>query len=72
MAKDELTIWRLTWSHATGVYWLGMRICQASDAESWLDIFRKDERGVTFEASRKKPALPDNARQMARHVAMFR
>lgn len=25
-----------------------------------------------FQASRKKPALPENARELARHVAMFR
>ena len=70
--SDQLTIWRLTWSHATGVYWLAMRLCQKDDAESWLSIFRKDESGVTFQASRKKPALPEDARELARHVAMFR
>lgn len=68
----QVTLWRLTWSHAQGVYWLAMRLCDPDNAESWADLFRKDEPGVTYAVARKAPPLPDNARALARHVAMFR
>lgn len=67
----KVTIWRLTWSHATGINWLAMRQCDESLAQEWLEIFRKDESCATYEASRKMPKMPDNALQLARHPATF-
>jgi hypothetical protein len=72
MKHDQTTLWRLTWSHARGVYWLAMRLCDQESAAAWLDVFARDEPGVTFALGRKAPSLPDNARELARHVAMFR
>lgn len=69
--QDRVTIWRLTWSHSVGVYWLGLRACGKEDAEPWLAVFREDEPGATFHAARKRPPLPDSAEKLARHVASF-
>ena len=69
---ERITLWRLTWSHCSGVYWLAMRLCDTDSAAAWLDIFRKDEPGTTFTTSRKKPPLPSNARDLARHPAVYR
>lgn len=72
MENERVTLWRLTWSHALGVRWLAMRLCEPGNAAAWLEVFRKDEPGVTFAIGRKAPPLPDNARDLARHPAMFR
>ena len=70
--ENRVTLWRLTWSHATGVYWLAMRACDPDNAAAWADIFRKgDATGALYVASRKRPKLPDNAQELARHPAAF-
>lgn len=71
-AQNRLTLWRLTWSHCSGVYWLAMRLCDADAAREWLQIFQNDEPGATFHLSARRPQLPDNAREIARHPAVFR
>lgn len=70
-APRPLTLWRLTWSHCTGVHWLAMRLCDADSAARWLAIYEADEPSATFTLARRRPALPDNAPALARHAATF-
>jgi hypothetical protein len=72
MAQRPLVLYRLTWSHCTGVYWLAMRACADDCAEAWLDLFRQDEPIATFCLARKPPAIQPDDRAKARHVASFR
>lgn len=65
----RFTIWRLTWSHARGAYWLAMRQCDDYLAGKWLDVFRQDEPCATYRASVKAPPLGPGDVKHARHVA---
>lgn len=51
--KSELTnIWR--WNARAG-YWALVRDTYTDNAANWLAVFRGDEPGVTFKASKKRP-----------------
>jgi len=64
-----VNLWRLTWSHALGVYWMHMRRCDGAAAESWLDLFRQDEPGALYVLSDKAPSLVGVDPDLARHPA---
>lgn len=72
MSDNRVTLWRLTWSHGRGAYWMAMRLCDPDNAQAWMDIFRKDDaQGVVYVASKQRPKLPSNARELARHPAVY-
>lgn len=64
-----VTIFRLTWSHARGVYWLAMRNAREQDAEAWLDVFRRDEPGAEYIAAKRAPKIKTGDESRALHVA---
>lgn len=66
---DDTHLWRLTWTHGRGVFWLHMRACAAHLADDWLKVYRKDEPTATFALSKHMPALPADADTLARHPA---
>lgn len=66
-----LNLWRLTWSHALGVYWLHCRAVTQETAQHWQRIYEGDDSGALYQVSAKKPAMPNNAEQLAQHVAKF-
>ena len=72
METGRVTLWRLTWSHATGVYWLGMRLCDVDNASAWLAVFQKDETTATFCVAKKAPKILATDVALARHVATLK
>jgi hypothetical protein len=65
------SIWRFTWSHALGVYWLQVKTCEIDCAELWLSIYRKDEPNGFFAISPKTPSKAGLSESLALHVATF-
>lgn len=59
-------LYSLRWSVAKGWHWRVERDGMSKEsAESWWDIYCRDERAVTFKISKnkRKPRLPDMRRQ---------
>jgi len=50
-------IFSLRFSPVRGNHWSIERECAADTVQAWLAIFRRDEPGVTFIASNRRPAL---------------
>jgi hypothetical protein len=65
----RLTLWRLTWSHAMGVYWMACRACDPAAGDSWLRIYQTDEPCARYALSHARPPLRDSDTPDARHVA---
>ena len=58
MAKEKiLKLWSLRGSVARGNEWVLEREVKESEALQWIAIFEKDEPGVLFLASARKPAI---------------
>jgi hypothetical protein len=70
--RSKLTLWRLTWSHACGTYWQAQRACDDSTAESWLEIYRRDEPNATYSLARRAPRIVTGYESRALHPATFR
>lgn len=51
-----LKIWSKRFTPARGNHWVLERETTEEDAQAWLKIFRDDEPGVLFLASKRKPA----------------
>lgn len=51
-----LKIYSIRYSVAQGNHWQYERDCTEANVQEWLAVFRKDEPGVTFIASKRKPA----------------
>lgn len=65
-----VALWRLTWSHARGVYWLRVRDCSVDTAEAWKAEFQKDDAPTAvYVISPTKPAIKAGDRDRALHVA---
>jgi hypothetical protein len=64
-------LWRLTWSHASGLYWMHLRACDDATARAWLYIHQRDEPTATFTLSDKAPSLTSVDHSLARHPATF-
>lgn len=63
------TLFRLTWSHARGVYWLPLRICADGTAESWIRVHQADEPNAVFIVAQKAPRLVAGDENRALHAA---
>jgi hypothetical protein len=65
-----VALWRLTWSHARGVYWLRVRDCSVDTAEAWKAEFEKDDApSAVYVLSAKTPAIKPGDDKRALHVA---
>ena len=69
--KRNLTLWRLTWSHACGTRWQAQRACDDDTAESWLRIYRRDEPNATYCLAHKAPRIVTGDESRALHPATF-
>lgn len=67
----NIHIFRLTWSHAVGVYWAQMRSTHPDDAEAWLRVFRQDEPNAVFIAASKPPKIQPGDEKRALHPAVL-
>ena len=63
------TLFRLTWSHARGIYWLPMRSVAPGTEESWIRVFKADEPNATFVVADKAPKIRAGDESRALHVA---
>ena len=68
---ERTTLWRLTWSHARGVYWLAMRVCDTYNADAWLSQFERDEPNAVYMLSAKRPKIKAGDEARALHPASF-
>lgn len=72
MTTERVTLWRLTWTHDTGPFWLAMGSTHPdSAAHDIARLQRRDAQGTRYHASAKRPPLPDNAQALARHPATW-
>lgn len=72
MTPERVTLWRLTWTHDAGPFWLAMGSTHPdSAAHDIARLQRRDAQGTRYHASAKRPPLPDNAQALARHPAVW-
>lgn len=62
-------LYRLTWSHACGVYWMFCRAVTLETGESWKRIFETDDPGALYRVSDLPPPLEGVDPAQARHPA---
>lgn len=51
-------IYSIRYSAAKGKHWQEERSCAEDNVQAWLAVFRGDEPGVLFIASKRRPAKP--------------
>ena len=52
---NKLYLWAKRYSTAWGWHWVIQREVMTETADSWLNVFRKDEPSIEFLVSNKKP-----------------
>ena len=52
-----LKIYSKRWNAFRGAHWAIERDCNPDNVQDWLKIFRADEPGVVFVASKRRPPL---------------
>lgn len=52
----KLTLWSLRTNPARGNHWVAEREVSEATARQWLAVFERDEPGVLFLASARRPA----------------
>lgn len=65
-----LNLYRLTWSHALGVYWLHCRAVTPETGDAWKAIYEKDD-GAEYVISAKPPRVKPGMESRALHIATF-
>lgn len=53
-----MKIYSLRFTPARGNHWSYERDCTEENCQEWLKVFRADAPGVTFIATKRKPATP--------------
>ena len=65
---EKLNLYRLTWSHACGVYWMFCRAVTPDTAAAWQRIFEGDD-GAEYTTAPKPPAITPDMHARAKHPA---
>lgn len=67
---NNLSLWRLTWSHAHGARWLYMRGVSPENAEAWKRVYEQDD-GATYTVAAKQPKVRPGDEKRAMHAAIL-
>ena len=71
-APGPLRLWRLTWSHTLGVYWMACDVVTADTADAVRRILENtDAQGVVYVAAVKAPGIGEGDQARARHATVF-
>ena len=71
-APRPLRLWRLTWSHTSGVYWMACDVVTADTADLRRRILeRTDAQGVVYVAAVKAPKIGEGDQARARNATVF-
>lgn len=55
LETNETVLWSKRWSVAKGWHWQVDRYCFKSEAQGWLEVFKKDEPEIEFVISNRTP-----------------
>ena len=71
-APRPLRLWRLTWSHTLGVYWMARDVVTADTADAVRRALEStDAQGVVYVAAIKAPKIGEGDQAKARHATVF-
>lgn len=67
---SNLSLWRLTWTHAHGVRWIHCRGVSPDNAEAWKREYEKCD-GATYAVAAKQPKVKPGDEKRAMHAAIL-
>ena len=71
-APRPLRLWRLTWSHTLGVYWMALDVVTSDTADAKRRILESgDAQGVVYVAAIKAPKIGEGDQARAQHATVF-
>jgi len=72
MTARPLRLWRLTWSHQLGVWWMPCAVVTPDTADARRRILESaDAQGVVYVAAIKAPRIQPSDQARARHSTVF-